>query len=182
MRDLRILLPVIDHDGFIQVQAVVRHPEADLAVLRVPQINASEYLPFDNIEASVTWGDTVQALGYPEESEADGPVPTARLLTGTIQRFFTHSARKPHDYSACELSFGAPAGLSGGPVYNPRDSSRVIGVISDNHDSTTYLQAVEEIQESGAVCRQLTHELIRYGIAAHLLPLQEWLDTQIPVP
>lgn len=126
------------------------------------------------------WGDEVQALGFPEESTEGEVVPTARLLSGGVQRFFFFESRLGYSYQAGEVGFGAPAGMSGGPVFSPRDLTVVTGLMAENIDSTTYLRSVEEVQENGEVYKNRLHEVIRYGIFVHLPPLRSWLEELIP--
>jgi hypothetical protein len=176
--ELRVVLPITDHADFIEVTGLAVHPTADLAVLTVAPIASDELLPFAGREQTLTWGDDAHAVGFPEESEGHGVVPTARYHSGNIQRFFTHRSSLGYVYRAGELSFGAAAGLSGGPVFPPEHLDKVIGVVAENHDSTTYLRSVEEVQEDGQIYRQRLHEVIRYGIFVSLntKPVAVWLD------
>ena len=81
----------------------------------------------------------------------------------------------PYRYKAGELSFGSPAGLSGGPVFPRGEQDRIIGVVTENCDSTTFLRSVAEIQDGGQRYTEKVHEVIRYGIFARLDPLSDWL-------
>jgi S1-C subfamily serine protease len=171
---LALSLPLSQLD-LLPITSVILHPAADIAVLKTNASDYKELTPFLDTDSPLTWGDTVQALGFPEESEEHGSVPTARLVTGNLQRFYEHTSSMGYVYRACELSFGAPAGLSGGPVFPVRDLSRVVAVVAENHDSTTYLRSVEEVQENGEVYRQHQHEVIRYGVGVWLADVRDWL-------
>src|SRR4051794_21814698 len=116
---VRIALPLIDHGDPIRPTKISTHPTADLALLEVPVVSAAELAPFVGVTRVNSWGWPVSALGYPEDAGEDpeeGLKPTARYFSGHIQRLYTHRSRiGPYRYRAGELSFGAPAGLSGGP-------------------------------------------------------------------
>jgi hypothetical protein len=160
-------LPLIDEDD-VSIARIEHHPSADVSPLSAGSIPTSKLEPFAGLGGSNNWGDPIQVLGYPEESSEDGVVPTARLLWGTIQRKFTHTSRLGYRYLAGETSFGAPAGMSGGPVHSPSGLDRVVGVMTENHDSTTYLKSVEEVQADGQIYRERVHEVIRYGLYVSL--------------
>jgi hypothetical protein len=90
-----------------------------------------------------------------------------------------HTSKDGYEYDAAEMSIGAPAGLSGGPLVR-HDHPLIIGLVTENHRSTTFLQAVEEIQKGGSVYKETIHEMITYGIALLLQPLDAFLSQHIP--
>ena len=172
---IELVLPLADHDS-IPLQQIDHHPEADLSLLYAGSIPPDEIAPFEGVDLRARWGDPVQAIGYPEEPEQDQTIPTGRLLAGVVQRTFTYSSPLGYEYRAIETGFGVPAGMSGGPLFSPTSPSRVIGVATENHDSTTYLRSVEEIQENGEVYRERAHHVIRYGLFVELEAMSDWLD------
>jgi hypothetical protein len=174
--EVEVVLPSIDHPNPIPVQRIHAHPAADIAILEAGSPPPSALTPFDGLSALSGWGDEIMAFGYPEESEEGAPLPTARLLTGTVQRRFTFTSRLGYRYKTGESSFGSPAGMSGGPVFSTREVNLLVGVMAENHDSTTYLRSVEEALANGEVYKQYQHEVIRYGIYVDLGELRPWLD------
>jgi hypothetical protein len=179
---LTILLPLSEHDDIIGVDEIIRHPAADLAVLAVSSRVSDEVLPFVGLSAIHTWGHPVDALGFPEDSDfrpTPEPVqPTARYFSGTIQRFYTHTSVMGYIYQAGELSFGAPSGLSGGPVFTPQETDRIVGVVAENRDTTTHIPSARERTEGGASCAD--REVIRYGVFVSLTSVSPWLDKVAP--
>ena len=173
----------------LHVNDVVVHPSADVAILR---LETGARLPdrFAGDTSIYTWGIPVSAFGYPEDTGATGLKPTARYFRGNIQRLFSHKSHLGYQYEAVELSFGAPAGLSGGPISPDSDYAMVMGVVVENITSTTHLSTVsEEFTEEtidGVVERTRTvekvHSVINYAIGVRLDPLKEWLDAQVPYP
>jgi hypothetical protein len=178
--DVQIVLPVIDHPSLGSVKTITRHPSADLAVVETPTELTEEIQPFLGVSALFGWGERVLALGYPEETEHDRMIPTARLFTGTIQRELSHSSHMGYEYLAGELSFGSPAGLSGGPVFPSGELDRVLGVVTENQDSTTFLRSVAEIQDGSSTYTEKVHEVIRYGLFVRLDSVKDWLQATIP--
>ena len=172
---IRIVLPLVDEED-LSISSIRHHASADVSLLSTTSTPSLTLEPFSGIGGADNWGDPIQVLGYPEEASADGVVPTARLLLGTIQRKFTHTSALGYIYRAGETSFGAPAGMSGGPVHSPSSLDRVIGVMAENHDSTTYLKSVEEVQANGQVYRERIHEVIRYGLYVSLSEIADWLE------
>ena len=179
-----ITLPLIDHGGFIRLLGITPHPSADLAILETAPVVKEELAPFIGVDPMAAWGWPVNALGYPEdagENPDEGLDPTARYFSGHIQRMYTHQSKVgAYRYPAGELSFGAPAGLSGGPVFGATDHYCVLGVAAENRDSFTYLRRIEEVREPGMEYKHHESEVIRYGIFVHLQPLSDWLKAQIP--
>jgi len=174
---LEIVPPVVDHPSLAHVRAIKCHPTADLAMIETEADLSDEVQPFRGVSAHFGWGERVLALGYPEEAQRDGVLPTARLFTGTIQRELIHDSHMGYKYQAGELSFGSPAGLSGGPVFPASEHDLVLGVVAENHDSTTFLRSVAEIQDGSRYYTEKVHEVIRYGLFVRLDMVKEWLDS-----
>jgi S1-C subfamily serine protease len=178
--ELRVLLPLPEQSpSLIQVLSVTAHGPADACILVTQAVPPGLVTPFMGLSARRDWGEPVMALGYPEESTDEGLVPTARLFSGTVQRYAMFDTKRGYRYNSGELSFGAPAGLSGGPVFPTREVGLVIGVVAENHDSTTYLRSVQEIQEHGTVYKEHQHEVIRYGIFVTLAEIAPWLEQAV---
>jgi hypothetical protein len=157
------------------------HPHADLAILRLSENHALSDR-FDGETPIYAWGVPVSAFGYPEDTGLTGLEPTPRYFRGNIQRMFRHTSHLGYAYEAAELSFGAPGGLSGGPVTPDTDYSMVMGVVAENQTSTTYLSTItEEVTETTSRFETI-HSVIDYAIVVRLDPVTEWLDQNISYP
>jgi hypothetical protein len=170
----------------VRVVGVNRHPEADLAVLELEELPDNEkFAPLygpDPIDPVVSWGDAFGSLGYPEDTGERGVSPVARCIRGYIQRFYEHRSHMGYAYRAGEMSVGAPAGLSGGPVLAVTDAMVAIGLVAENRQSTTYLHQLEEIQDGGHTYKETLHSVIQYGAFVVLKAVEEWLDVHAPKP
>jgi hypothetical protein len=57
----------------------------------------------------------------------------------------------------------------------------VLGVATENFESTTYLDAVEETSEDGSTTKRTQYQrVLSYGVAVALDAFNEWLDEQLP--
>ena len=72
---------------------------------------------------------------------------TLRFFRGHVQRPFVFGASH-QTYSAFELSFPCPSGLSGGPLFLARESEAVIGVVTAKLESYTIRDAEEIVPAS----------------------------------
>jgi hypothetical protein len=161
----------------IPITRLAVHPTADLALIAFDDLSGL-FDPFVGIGSCSEAGQEVAAFGYPEHSGESGVEPIPRFFRGNILRTFPHS-RSPFSYAAAELSFGAPGGLSGGPVAHRDDPGRVIGVVTENFRSSTLLEAFSETSEGGVVRVVEQHSVIHYGIAVLLEHVADWIDQEI---
>jgi len=185
--DLAVFAP--DSEAPLRVDHIVVHPNADVALLR---LEAGSRLSdrFAGDTSLYTWGIPVSAFGYPEDTGMAGLEPTARYFRGNIQRLFSHTSHLGYRYDAVELSFGAPGGLSGGPVSPDSDHAMVMGIVAENLTSTTHLSTISDhaVEETlnGVLERTRTiekvHSVINYAIAVCLDPLTDWLNAHVPYP
>lgn len=163
----------------VRVQSVIRHPAADVAILVTESSGLSH--PFRNYRRRPEVGEEFVAFGYPENVfGVDAREPTARLFRGHYQRFYRHESYLGYAYEAAELSIPAPAGLSGGPVFLETSMDEVVGIVTENLESTTVLESVEEIQAPGKERREVFRKVITYGVAAVLRDIGDWLDSHTP--
>ncbi|HEV8232706.1 MAG TPA: serine protease [Thermoanaerobaculia bacterium] len=165
------------------VERVIKHPTADLAILVLP--------PDSGVMARSFWGcagyqlgEDFYAYGYPVDVLGENAKrPTARLFKGHFQTFSKfRSLDGRYEYEAAELSIPCPAGLSGGPLFNMADQRFAIGMATENRDSRTTLDSWEEEQQGSEVRKSIYQEIIRYGVALLLKPLEPWLKSQIIEP
>jgi hypothetical protein len=161
------------------VEEVIVHPKADVALLRLSEEHA---LPdrFAGETPTYGWGVPVSAFGYPEDMDETALVPTPRYFRGNLQRMFLFRSRFGYEYEAGELSFGAPAGLSGGPVTPDSDYAMVMGLVAENREASTYLSTISERTTESSSYTERIHSVINYAIAVRLDPLKPWFDEHVP--
>ena len=168
------------------VGPIHRHPTADVAVIESSGIAPADAPidPFQQIGNREGLGEEFYAFGYPVDVLGpDSTVPTPRLFKGYFQRFLPpyKTAYSGYTYSAAELSFACPGGLSGGPIFRTMDFSAVLGVATENLQSTTTLDAVEELSIGGAPQRRTEYrQVISYGTALMLADVADWIDEHVP--
>jgi hypothetical protein len=143
------------------VQAATIIPNYDVAILKVSTPPA-QYLPLSFVE--LIMGHDVYAVGIPEHS-VSGQGKEFRCLKGHV----TFEAR------FLELSFAAPRGMSGSPVFY---GDRVVAVLSGNAKSEALEDQVEEttiVSEGRTVVRRVeTKAVVNYGLAESLAKLGAW--------
>ena len=168
--------------GAHAVVKIERHPNADVALLRLADLWPAGVEPFVHIKPFTALGLEFMAYGFPEDAPApdEEPLtPTPRLFRGYLQRELNYR-RAGYDYSAGEMSIPAPAGLSGSSLFVAADFNSVIGVAVENVQSTTYVGRVEEQTSDGGKITHVEPEHVQYGIAALLAPVEDWLDELVP--
>jgi hypothetical protein len=166
-------------DKYLLIRQVITHPTADLAVL-IAEPSDSDFTPYrEAIE--IEPGEEVHAYGFCEDTTDSGPEPLDRHFHGVAQRFLTWDVQRPYSYNAIELSFAAPPGLSGGPLYKSYLSPKartfylLIGMITANREASTPLETITEVQEGNQLYIERTHSVTNYGIAINLAAYTEWL-------
>ena len=172
----------------LDIDALFEHPVADVALLRRPIDGLGTFDPFEGFSLSSSQGEAVTSFGYPSEARAPAggrsiaSAPPAapqeslvpRMLRGHVQRRFLYEG---HGYSfkALELSLPAPAGMSGAPVSLDENPSNVLGLIADNHDASTLLHKVSEVEDGRSVFRESMHAVVTYGVAVDLSVVDDWI-------
>jgi hypothetical protein len=161
------------------VERIVRHPTADIALLVVSK-GLVPVKPFFGY-GDTAWGKDVVAYGFPIDILGANPgIPTPRIFKGHLQTFMQHkSVNGAHEYAAAELSFPCPAGLSGGPLFIEGVGNDLIGMVTENRESTTYLDTIEEDRRDGALTRKLYQRVISYGVALLFEDVMPWLTANI---
>lgn len=173
------------NDQGLDVTDIATHPTADVAVVRIAEDRLTVRQPFWNVATAAKWGDRFIAFGFPDVASTTESRPTPRMLQGFIQRFFQHEShltnldRQPYRYVAAELSVGTPASLSGGPVCLFEDQSMVLGVVTENISSSTFVEEVEEVDREGRTTRYVTKNMVNYGVAVALYDVIEWLEERV---
>jgi len=82
-------------------------------------------------------------------------------------------------YAAMELNIACPRGLSGGPLFRVSEAERVMGLVTENLESTTALDEVEVVSSQGMVERTEARKVITYGVALRLGAVADWLDERV---
>jgi hypothetical protein len=174
--DIRLIVPDCDEP---QVDAIETHPEADVSLIRVDWGAKRRPEPFWGCVGNYGMGEDFFAFGYPESVFGpDSRMPTARLFKGHFQRFLDYRSFAGYRYGAGEMSVGAPAGLSGGPLFRPGAPPMLTGLVAENLESTT---AADFEEESPREKPQVVYRrVITYGIAVMLEPIKPWLDERVP--
>ena len=168
------------------VTRVELHPEADLAALTIdlPSVHYINPLLLGQ-RAAFFWGAPVVAFRYSSDItymgrpgnyvRMDGPTP--RFFRGHVQRNGLHVSASGYKYQSLELSFAAPSGLSGGPVF--RDGyEEAIALVCENIESSTYLRTITEVVDGQSHFKETVHSMVNYAIAVDLPSVRPWLQAQ----
>lgn len=148
-----------------EVDAIYRHPEADLCILRLKDDPPPSVEVFQGIDDRYGLGEEFGVLGMPESLLDPGYTP--RMFRGYFQRYFHHISHKGFRYFAGEMSIPNPYGLSGGPLFTLTADRRVLGVAVDQFQSeSTSTDAIRDVTT--------------YGIALMLDRVQDWVESHIP--
>jgi hypothetical protein len=169
-------------NNYISIRQVIIHPTADLAVLIADPANSSysDFAPYREV-IEVEPGDEVHAYGFHEDTTDHGIEPLDRHFHGVAQRLFIWEIQKPYIYDAIELSFGAPPGLSGGPLYKsfvlPRTGTHcvLVGMVTGNREASIHLETITEVQNGNEHYVERIHSVTNYGIALNLAAYTKWL-------
>ncbi len=119
--------------GVYPVSDIVRHPSADLVILRLKNESLKDQEHFylgvpESGFSEFPLGEDVASYGFPQVG-MERPI-NPRFMQGHITRHFQYGDGE-YSYSALELGFPAFHGQSGSPVFlNMRSRSRVIGMVT----------------------------------------------------
>jgi hypothetical protein len=164
---------------------IVQHATADVAVLTIdtPRDRDLTWAQTD-LWSDVAYGVEISAFGYPNTAFGlhEAAEPTPRLFRGIVQRFFERRSPFGYVYTAAELSFGCPSGLSGGPVFNSQFNGRLYGIVTENMEVGTDLASLSEVDDAGQTFTERTRNVINYGVGLWLFPLKSWIDQIVPPP
>ena len=154
---------------FSPIKNILVNEQLDSALLDVVVEEPKWIEPFTGTTGAVGYGSTIVSIGWPMDLLApDANLETLRCFRGYIQRafFYTHPGHKP--YSAYELSFAAPPGLSGAPVFLANDPKTLIGIVTENFSTHSLIEATEEVDDmSGSIKRIEYRTVITYGVAVN---------------
>jgi hypothetical protein len=177
---LRVWSPTEDMpDNSLLIHRVVTHPTADLAVL-ISEPSESDSTPYREV-VEIEPGDEVYAYGFHKDTADQGIELLGRHFHVVAQRFFTWDIKKPYSYDAIELSFEAPPGLSGGPLYKSYVHPTfgiiyfLVGMVTGNREASMHLETITEVHEGSEHYSEHIYSMTNYGIAINLAPYAKWL-------
>jgi hypothetical protein len=176
--DVSVTILLDEVEEGVKVQQIVRHDSADVAILILSDsIDIFDY--FHGIAPVPEMGADVAAFGYPDDTDPTGPGPTPRYFKGHVQRRYQHRSHLHYEYHAAELSFGAPGGLSGGPVAYTALPSLAMGVVAENRETSTFLSTLTDVVDGTERYREEVRSVINYSACVLLEPLSDWLHDKI---
>jgi hypothetical protein len=183
-RDRRSL--AVNHFGirrnpFSAVRRCSVYESCDVAVLEAEVERPTWIAPFTKVRGFTYMGEPVTAIGSPVGYLTEGQQESPRVFRGFVQRPFAYDGRLGHRYSAYELSFPSPPGLSGAPLFADREPNFLLGVITENFKSYTVVESEEITSGGGGLRRTESREIVTYGVAANPFHALDFLENAIPV-
>ena len=153
----------------------------DIAVLEA-EVEEPEWItPFTKVAAATHMGEPVTVIGSPIWILTEGQKESLRLVRGFVQRPFLYTGRLGHEYSAYELSFPSPPGLSGGPMFSDEEPKFLRGVMTENFKRYTVVDSEEVHDGRGQLKRIESREIVTFGVAANAWRAIDFLEEAIPV-
>jgi hypothetical protein len=164
-----------------KVEWISCHPQADLALLGVSTSPWASATPFSSVCKHPLLGQPFYAFGYPLDVFSKDPnKETDRLFRGYVQRLFCYSSPITQtSYPALELNIPCPVGLSGGPVFVTEGDFSVMGIVTENLESTNYRSEEETVTNRRMTERTVYKQIINYGVAIQLAPYVDWIDETV---
>lgn len=159
------------------VAEVHRHPDVDLAVIRIsteddgaPEGLEDSY--FVRPQPALVEGGDFLGFGYP----ADDLMHRERLIKGYFQAYLVpYEPPSGGPYLAGEMSIPAPGGLSGTVLSYTHLPSEASAMVTSNVESTVVVDSYEEVEKEGIVSRGEIRRVVSYGIAMMLNQQADWL-------
>jgi hypothetical protein len=171
----------IRKDPFSAVRLCSVYEPCDVAVLEAEVERPTWIAPFTKIRGATYMGEPVTAIGSPVAILTEGQQESLRVFRGFVQRPFAYDGRLGHRYSAYELSFPSPPGLSGAPLFTDEEPNFLLGVITENFKSYTVVESEETTSGEGGLRRTESREIVTYGVAANPFHALKFLEDAIPV-
>lgn len=168
-------------EPFAPVHLCSVYEPCDVAVLEAEVEEPKWIAPFTKVAGATYMGEPVTAIGSPVGILTEGEQESLRLFRGFVQRPFLYEGRLGRAYSAYELSFSSPPGLSGAPMFADEEPKFLRGVITENFKSYMVVESEEISDGQGGFRRTESREIVTYGVAANLFHALEFLENSIPV-
>jgi hypothetical protein len=168
-----------------RVVNIHRHPTVDIALLEGDPIEGGVPYPaigLHRFEGTYGVGDEIVTFGFPVGGTLVEPdEPTPRMFRGFTQRIGDFASGGSAPYRAYELSFPAPAGLSGGPVFALSAPDRVFAMVTGLMESYTIAdeQVIEQTDDHSHLLE--ARRIISYGMALSLWQEEQWLREVAPL-
>jgi hypothetical protein len=168
-----------------RVLNIHRHPTADIAMLEGDETEGGVPYPtigLHRFTGTYGVGDEIVTFGFPVGGTLVEPdEPTPRMFRGFTQRIGDFASGGSEPYRAYELSFPAPAGLSGGPIFPLSAPDRVFAMVTGLLESYTIAdeQVIEQTQDH--THRMEARRIISYGMALGLWQFEQWLNEVAPL-
>ena len=166
---------------FSQVRGCSVYESCDIAVLEVDVEEPQWISPFTKVLAPTYMGEPIAAIGSPVGILTAGQTESLRLFRGFVQRHFLYQGRLGHAYSAYELSFSSPPGLSRAPLFADSEPMFLLGVVTENFKSYTIAESEEKELRPGQLRRTESKEIVTYGVAANAFSAVSFLEQAIGV-
>jgi trypsin-like peptidase len=167
-----------------RVVAIHRHPDFDIALLEGdPQEGGVPY-PFTGLHrfGATSIGLEIVSFGFPVGGTLVEPQePTPRMFRGYTQRIGEFASADTKPYPAYELSFTAPLGLSGGPVFDISAPDEVFAMVTGVLEAFSILGELTVEKAEGESFARPSHRLIGYGMALSLWHVEQWLKDVAPL-
>lgn len=167
---------------FSPVKNIAVEERLDAALLDVVVEEPRWIQPFTHAMGAAWYGSEVVSIGWPVDllaPEADRE--TLRCFRGHVQRTFLYNPPGRGAYPAFELSFPAPPGLSGAPVFLVDEPRTLLGIVTANFSTYSLIDATEEVTEStGGVRRTEYRSVITYGVATIAWHVWHAFEAQLP--
>jgi len=165
----------------VKVKRICCHPAADLALLEVATSPWAPATPFNGVRTDPLLGEPFYVFGYSLDIFSHKPDEgTDRLFRGHFQRLISYSSPLAKTtYPAFELNIPCPGGLSGSPVFVTENEYEVMGLVTENLESTSYRSEEESLTTDGSTERIVHKNMITYGIALQLGPYVDWINETI---
>jgi S1-C subfamily serine protease len=174
---LKILNYFSDKD--LQCVEIVRHSEADIAIIQIKGDIPKEYQRF---KLADKWGlgSQIHCFGYVSDTMATLCAANARVIGGIIQREFVYNDGT-YISPAIELSAPIPKGTSGGPAFFANDDEFAIGVAIATIESEVVVHGFEAYEENGHCEKERISEITRYGVILNFghKDIKKWLEDNL---
>ncbi len=171
-------ISLLGKNQVLTARQVWRHPTADIAVVEF-DTGAPDFLPepVEFTDETCSLGTGLCSFGYPFTTLDGGALELEpRFLSGYIQRFFTYRGGR-YEYTAAEISFPVPTGMSGAPLL-AKSGFHVIGLVTATFESSTVIDSIEERISGNATLKHTVSKVVSYGVALLFSPeIKEWIIT-----
>ncbi len=183
--------------GCRQVESIVAHQDADLAVLKLAQPdnepdNEDQRFVFALPETDILSGDDgtivvgidVGSYGFRFEHpvrDAASATQVPRWMTGAVQRQITPCDNPDCSYHPAtthllEVDYLIPEGMSGGPVFEKLRCGSLLGVNVGNQQTERVVERVTTRDENGMrVYDEVTSMFVTYGLVQRISEYVPWI-------